>query len=212
MSVKTLLTLCGYDSAWSFKSITNEKLVELESYIEKNHRKEADGFEEYKSAHPFEFLPGHNALIFGIKSEIDCFQEKKRQKKDTKPKPAENDLRMNLLFQMSSYTNRLKLSVDWSDTITSSNFQPNGSGACTILCPICSSSFTVKFDSHWKPSNICKHIRSKHATNDIASVAEITRETNKEISNVNTCANNISIPPECTYEEVIIDETTHLDE
>lgn len=79
-SIKRLLTVTGYDSAWSFKSVSEQKLYEAEDFIEKHHRQDADQFDEYKDMKPFKFLPGHKSLIFGIKSEIEEFQNTKKQK------------------------------------------------------------------------------------------------------------------------------------
>lgn len=79
-SITELLTAAGYHSAWSFKSVTEEKLSEAEDFIEKYYREDADEFYEYKDMKPFKLLPGHKSLIFEIKTEIDEFQNTKKQK------------------------------------------------------------------------------------------------------------------------------------
>lgn len=105
--MKKLLTVCGYNSTWSFKSITEENLSNIEEYIEKHHRQIANQFEEYEDIQPFEFLPGHKTLIFGIKSEIDEFKkdDSKKPKKNMKSKPIlnERDIQTSLLNQMSAF-------------------------------------------------------------------------------------------------------------
>lgn len=182
--MKKLLTVCGYNSTWSFKSITEENLSDIEKYIEKHHRKMADEFEEYVHIKPFEFLPGHRAMIFGIKSEIDDFkkEDNKRPKKNVKSKPVlkESDTQIALLNQMSAFTKGLKLQADWSNSIKDSSFTATETalfGTCTILCPICSSSFIVRYDKHWKTSNICKHIRKHSQSNESASQNDMFYET-----------------------------------
>lgn len=166
-SIKKLLTLTGYNSIWSFKSITEQSLSEAEDFIETTYRKDADEFDEYKEIKPFKFLPGHKALIFGIKSEISEIQDTKKSNKINKSKPVltENDIHTSLLCQMSSFTKGLGLQADWSNAIKSSDFTETENTplcACNVVCPICSSSFIVRYDKHWKNSNISKHLR-KHA-------------------------------------------------
>lgn len=116
--MKKLLTICGYNSAWSFKALTEESLADLEGYIENNHRKDADEFAEYKDIKPFKFLPGHRALIFGIKSDIADFENTKRPRKDVKKKPPVNevDIQANLLNQLACFTSKLNLQADWSNS------------------------------------------------------------------------------------------------
>ena len=56
--------------------MTAERLNDAEVFIEKHYRQTADEFEEYKHIKPFQFLPGHNALILGMKLEInDIFSQ-----------------------------------------------------------------------------------------------------------------------------------------
>lgn len=118
------MTAAGYNSAWSFKTVTEEKLSEAEDFIEKHHRLEADGFEEYKDIKPFKFLPGHKSLIFGIKTEIDEYQDMKKPKISKKSIPvlSENDLQMSLLSQMSTFSKKLGLHADWSNSIENSSY------------------------------------------------------------------------------------------
>lgn len=165
-SVKKLLTAAGYNSAWSFKTVTEEKLSEAEDFIEKYNRLEADGFDEYKHIKPFKFLPGHKSLIFGIKREIDEYQDVQKAKISKKSNPvlSENDLQMSLLCQMSTFSKNLGLHADWSNSIKKSSYSASETASvctCTVSCPICSADTLVRYDKHWKNSNLCKHIR-KH--------------------------------------------------
>lgn len=170
--MKKLLTISGYDSLWSFKSVTNEKLSEAEDFIEKYHRNDADAFEEYKDVIPFKFLPGHKALVFGIQSEISEFQENKKPKKNIKLKPVlnENNLQTSLLYQIPTYTKGLDLQADWSNSLNNSSFTTTESASfctCDVSCPLCESGhFAVRYDQYWRTSNICKHLR-KHAQQNV---------------------------------------------
>lgn len=119
--MKKLLTLTGYNSSWSFKCVSNEKLREAEDFIEKYYRKEADEFEEYKDMKPFQFIPGHKEFIFGIKEEINESQQTKKPKTSKKSNAlSENDIKMSLLVQMSAFSKRLGLTADWSNSIIES--------------------------------------------------------------------------------------------
>lgn len=164
--MKKLLTLCGYDSTWSFMSVTDDKIPGIEEYIEQNHRKNADDFEEYKNVKPFKFLPGHKALIFGIRSEIDNLQKNKRIKMKPKTVLSEDELQMSLLQQMSKFTSGKGLKIDWTSSIISctvTSTENDAVAVCQITCPICDSNFKVHYEGHWKNSNLCKHMR-KHMT------------------------------------------------
>lgn len=165
--MKKLLTLSGYNSALSFKLVTEETLHDAEHFIEENHWNVVDEFDEYKNVTPFKFLPGHKALIFGIKVQIDDFQESKKLKKKMKLTAVLNEIELQtpLLHQLSSFTKNLGLKAVWTkDSLNDSTFTATECASfctCTILCPLCCSSFNVRFDKHWKNSNIYKHLR-KH--------------------------------------------------
>lgn len=186
-SIKKLLTAAGYNSAWSFKTVTEEKLSEAEDFIEKHHRLEADGFEEYKDIKPFKFLPGHKSLIFGIKTEIDEYQDMKKPKISKKSIPvlSENDLQMSLLSQMSTFSKKLGLHADWSNSIENSSYSASETASfctCTVSCPICSAESIVRYDKHWKNSNLCKHVR-KHVEPKMHATADIVANGNANVPN-----------------------------
>lgn len=162
-----LLTLCGYNSALSFKLISEGALDSMEKFIEQNHRNVADTFEEYKNVKPFKFLPGHVALIFGIKKQIeDFFHDNKKPKKGAKVDIIQNEdeLQANLLHQLSVFTKNLKLDAVWTkNCIKDSTFTATENASfctCTISCCLCGSPFAVRYDKYWKNSNIYKHMRN----------------------------------------------------
>lgn len=219
--MKKLLTITGYNSAWSFKSISEEKLAEAEDFIEKYHRKEADEFDEYKTMKPFKFLPGHKSLIFGIKSEIDEFPKNKKPKNNKKSDPvlSERDLQTALLIQMSAFTKGLGLKIDWSNSIEESSYTATESASfctCTVSCPVCSSTFVIRYDKHWKNSNLCKHVR-KHkpsVQSELDTTAAVCKNTGKIIdwSKKHHVIRKVTIAaiPQ-TYEEYVVTDDNHLD-
>lgn len=99
----------------------------MEKFIEQNHRNVADTFEEYKNVKPFKFLPGHVALIFGIKKQIeDFFHDNKKPKKGAKVDIIQNEdeLQANLLHQLSVFTKNLKLDAVWTKNFKTQHSQP----------------------------------------------------------------------------------------
>lgn len=177
--VKKLLTICGYNHAWAFKDVDNEKVTQLESFIETRHRKVADSFEEYGEITPFEFLPGHRDLIFAIKTQILSFENSKKPKPKSNGVqthvPDGNELKNNLINQVASYSLSLPLQTnqDWSNAIGNFKFTTDGvstSAECTLSCPFCNAVRVIRYDGkYWATSNIYKHIRTHIKTNEQAN-------------------------------------------
>lgn len=153
--------------------MTEDKLNELEVYIEQNIRDDIDSIDVYKSKKPFTFLPGHRALIFGIKDEL------LKQSEDKKPKFGnrqpnrqqifrdnwnENDLQVSLKHQISSYEKDCLGShglethyiVNEVNLIQTEN---QTFARCTVLCPICGTVNSLRYEKYWKVSNVFKHFR-----------------------------------------------------
>lgn len=167
--MKTILNACGYNNIWAFKSAEEGTIVDLERFMEKRHRKLIDSLDEYKDIQPFEFLPGHRSLILGIKNQIVSVEDAKRKrsmaKRKTKPSETldEVGLKRELVDQMSDFSSKISLQIDWENAID--NFQSTTNGdvtsvQCSLLCPICGASRLIRFDESWKPSNMYKHLRS----------------------------------------------------
>lgn len=152
--------------------MTEESLEQAEQFIEKNNRNVVDECAQYANVKPFKFLPGHKALIFGIQTQLEEFQQNKRQTAKKKMKlthhVSEQELQLSLVHQMLTFTKNLKLDAVWSkECIKESTFTVNNDVSqciCTVSCPLCFSPFVVRYDKHWKTSNLCKHMR-KHSNN-----------------------------------------------
>lgn len=169
--MKKILTACGYNHAWAFKETDNEKITELESFVQTRHRKIVDSFEEYEEIDPFVFLPGHRSLIFGIKAEILSMEDSKKPKLKPKAKNDvdENELKTNLITQLTTFLSSIALRIDWNDSIQSLEVEKNENGTlakCSILCPICNAQRVVRYDNkYWKLSNMTKHLRNHNGAN-----------------------------------------------
>lgn len=173
--MKKILTLCGYNNAWAFKEVDYEKIVNIEKFVEAKHRKIADSFEEYRDIKPFEFLPGHHALILGIKAEILSMENSKKPKPSKAKKKNildEDELKAILINQITTFSSNLSLKMDWSHAIKHFEFATDKNldatlgenttfAECTLSCPQCGAERIIRFDNkYWKVSNMCKHVRS----------------------------------------------------
>lgn len=207
--VKKLLTLTGYNSALSFKQFTEGELDSTERFIEENHRNIADEFDEYKNVRPFKFLPGHKALIFGIKSQLEDFQAKQKiTKKVKRSVPNENELHIALLNQISSFAKDNQLEVVFStDCIKQSLYTATENASfcsCNIICPLCFSSIGTRYDKYWKNTNVYKHLRTHLTSKRTANHATKTRPSSIRIEETaeHLERNNI----EMVTEEVLVYE------
>lgn len=163
--IKTILSVIGYNSAYSIITITDEKLDELEKYIEENEREVIDSIDIYKSKKPFVFLPGHRALIFGIKEELlkrsglsGCGN--KKSKFDHLQNLDVNELRVSLQNQLTNYTAGLGMKITFvvnEVTLVETNNSTFYKGL--VVCPICGTTINLKYATYWKISNATKHVR-----------------------------------------------------
>lgn len=152
-------------------------------------------------------MPGHKTLIFGIKKEIEDFPGSKKSKNDKKPNAvlSERDLQTSLLQQMLAFTKQLGLVADWSNSILETTFTATESASfctCTVKCPLCMTNFTLRYDRHWKTSNLCRHVR-KH----VQSPAVPT--VNSHINNPNACSNK-AVTAKIYEVEDILESNTDL--
>lgn len=206
--MKRILTACGYDTKWAFKSADEDKieelLADLETFIEKHHRNLVDSLEVYKDIQPFKFLPGHRSLILGIKAQIVSIEDVKKTKfmpkipkQKANPIDADTDetgLKMSLITQISSYSSNLLLQIDWKNSIKQFNITTNEgltSVQCLLVCPICGASRKTRFDKRWKISNMCKHLRSHIEEIQIEPTSE--NEDGTQQMNSNEATNNSNI-------------------
>lgn len=82
--LKYLLRQCGYDSVFSLKFITEQSILKMEHYINKEklsifEQLNSDDVTmfEYKKEKLFEFLPGHKEYLLGLPKAIYDFQSHK---------------------------------------------------------------------------------------------------------------------------------------
>lgn len=181
--MKKLLTACGYNHAWAFKEVDNEKVTQLESFIETRHRQIVDSFDEYREIKPFEFLPGHRDLIFAMKTQILSFENSKKAKAKSVPArvPDENELKQILIDQVSSYSSSLTLQLDWSNAIQKFETKTDEDSTfaeCLLSCPLCNAVRTIRYDSkYWTLSNMNTHLRTHKQQNQASNKKSSKRST-----------------------------------
>lgn len=87
--VKTILTVCGYDSFTSIQHISAERICEMEKFVNKNFRVAIQELNcchsnTYKNMNQFEFLPGHKTFILASAKRVgkwqECFEKTKQSK------------------------------------------------------------------------------------------------------------------------------------
>lgn len=209
----TILNACGYNNIWAFKSVEEENIVDLETFVEKRHRTIIDSMDEYRDVKPFEFLPGHRSLIMGIKSQILLMEDVKRKKTMPKRKAKdvnEMELKMSLTAHVSNFCQNISLQVDWSNAIDDFKITSHGDDTsaqclaqCSLNCPICGVRRTVRFENSWRISNMCKHLRS-HLTSQ--------NETPVQTSNDNQAAIQSVEPSSANNVEIALNEYDNVDE
>lgn len=92
--LKILLSAAGYDTSLSLSQIDEEKIVDIENFLNTNKRYvgklKCCYSKHYKDLEIFKFLPGHKAILKTIPSQIEELSKrtvavkattKKRQKK-----------------------------------------------------------------------------------------------------------------------------------
>lgn len=169
-------------------------------------------------------MPGHRDLILGIKSELTKLQEKqlenKRQKlsKSNESQVLEGiDVKTSLIKQVNVFSSRLNLKIGWSNSIDAFEFEKTSNSAfasCKVSCPLCGATYILRFDRHWKTSNICKHIRTHADRGEKTTQIDQTKNKNmNKTANVGATASATVIGSEAkikahknyTCEEMTID-------
>lgn len=84
ISLKYILLKCGYDSIISIRQICEERIEELQNFIEKNKNEilfnekynMLDDINTYQTQRKFEFLPGHKNILLDLPKHIQMMQSK----------------------------------------------------------------------------------------------------------------------------------------
>lgn len=168
--LKAILIASGFGTIASLRRIGKDDLRAIEECMKEN-RDLIEKFnccnkEEYQNQQNFRFLPGHEAIILGIRDQIESMKQMKAAKAKEKKPISDGELKGQLLLNFQKYF--LKNDVQLEDTILSDrnilNFERGRDGysaKCNFSCPFCEKFMTVNFKEYWLSSNVTSHFK-KH--------------------------------------------------
>lgn len=154
--IKQILILSGYDNYISLRAIDEEKLFELEQYVNQN-RSILDDLrccftEIYRNQETFSFVLGHKAIILSIPEQIKAVLAKSKKTRSRKPKSLEQ-LQKLLINQLNNYPSKIGFTIP-NGSISELNIknmqsEKTDDGAtiiqCEFSCPFCTKSIPVKY-------------------------------------------------------------------
>lgn len=129
---------------------------------------------EYQSQDEFRFLPGHKAMILGMRGQIDRMKESGQTKQYKLPKtkslakPAKTDdeLKSALIKILFEYPAKRGMPLP-VNTISERNivdFQTTVQKdekviKCMFSCPFCPKAISIQYKNYWMSSNATKHLK-----------------------------------------------------
>lgn len=118
-------------------------LLKNTEYIDKNGNLKTNSFE---------FLPGHEALILNLPSDIDDILREQNKAKDL---PSIEVLKSSFVERINDFAQKNNLNINTDNfKITHSNKQVKS----LLKCTFCDTKLSITFQSSWKISNFKKHI------------------------------------------------------
>lgn len=152
----------------------------------------------YKTQETFQFLPGHKAIILGIKNQIQKFKEHRSQnpnaakktslKKNLAKERSADELKSVLVKSLQAYLAKHALQTDILSARNIINFEEKMHGdrktyRCEFSCLFCHKVIPVLYNTFWMNSNVTKHLRGHIAEgNYSASYEEVEIDTVDEFS------------------------------
>lgn len=166
-----LLQISGFDSTLSFVNMNQEKLKQIEDYIEKKRLDKYDLPAPYDTEEKFELLPGHKAFIIEFAERIVNTNDKRNNNKNFTEMTEEElskkaeELDKALITQLISNFVKKTIPMDLEnfdiELISKSEYTrtPNGQfrGKADIKCPLCQKNIGVNLNKYWYPGNYIKH-------------------------------------------------------
>lgn len=75
LCIRTILSGCGYDNAISIKLLDEDKIIEVEAFIEKSCGEMLKNLsccvsDVYQNIHPFRFVPAHKNIILDFRKAL----------------------------------------------------------------------------------------------------------------------------------------------
>lgn len=174
--LKNILVFCGFDNELSLMTLNEEKVQELEDFVEKNRESAAIKKIRLVQNTEFKLNPGQKAVILSLPVKCRSFVEqrkteptkkfhKKTIKRSTK---TELEIKNELIEKLKNYMRRWKFSVNITSADITEYKINNGVNTCRIKCPFCEKRYLVNYTTHWVVSNTEAHIRN-HITEILAN-------------------------------------------
>lgn len=157
-----ILKFSGYDSAISLQFLSENDIKDIETFVEKATNKFFLIGSLYENLTPFEFRPGHKALLFGLKHYAEKFVEKglKVKKKvnicsldtiieeETIANSEEESIKQKLLDKIKKFNRQNKISNDnlsnehiSESLVIARNNRNEIVYKCSVKCHICADNF-----------------------------------------------------------------------
>lgn len=149
----------------------------------------------YKSKKPFVFLPGHRALIFGIKEELLKRSENKKLKIGRRQQASEkllneNELRIMLQNQLATYAKDIKVKMQhFINEMIVEQTDNQTFARASVSCSICETINYLRYENGWRLSNIFKHMRNHLTKNDKKAAVGNSKDENSIASKVGNAQN-----------------------
>lgn len=198
-----ILKFSGYDSAIALQFLSDGDIENIETFIEKAKNKFFLIGSLHENVTPFEFRPGHKALLLGLKHYAEKFVEKGLKKKEnicaletieevTIENLEEESIKKVLLDKIKKFNRQNNISngnlsnehISESLVIARNN-RNEIVYKCSVKCHLCSADFYTPciYNKHWQISNLEKHIKT-HSRSSSEQCAKISEKNQKELDDL----------------------------
>lgn len=161
--IKEILISTGFDTAISLQSIRKATIEELERIITNNTDllKNTEYLNETGNLKktPFKFMLGHETLILNLPNDVKEYLTRNKKQKE-KEIPQIDELKLMFIERIKNFLRDHNINLT-QNTEDLTKFEITGKVVkCAVKCPLCSNKVNCMFNSTWKISNYCKHIKS----------------------------------------------------
>lgn len=180
--LKNLLSAAGYDTFQSLTKFDEEKILEVEIFLNLNKsfvgKLSCCYSEYYKGLDTFKFLPGHKTLLKSIPTMIEEINKRpaairkatKNMKNLSKCGLTDDEFKGSLIktlingLKTAAMSRNVQINDDVVSTVNIVEFE-RASEDCNFICkaklncPFCSKSFLLKYKNFWTTSHVSKHLK-----------------------------------------------------
>lgn len=172
--IKKILSANGLDNSLAFDLIDTKVIDDLEKFVETNRSILTNSVYENQTGQ-FKFLFGHRLLIQNIPKKYKEYCDSKKNARLLRKgriieltdentatnQIGEQELVINLLLlKLNNYANKYNLKYKITADQVKKYKHIDKEARCEVRCPFCHINVPCSFVSHWRVSNLIKHIRS----------------------------------------------------